>query len=165
VEAAYKRGELFNEFIPVPEALKNPDASTYGGENAAHYDSVRAANLEQYGYESWYEFNVANWGTKWDVGGEDANFLRTEPTKAILNFDTAWSPPDEAFAKMLDLGFRIKLYYWEPGMGFCGIWDNGVDESYDYNDMDLEEMEKTLPEDLDSEFNIVQNISEWQEED
>ena len=164
VESAYKRGELFNEFIPVPEALKNPDASTHGGENAAHYDSVRAANREQHGYDSWYDFCVENWGTKWDVGGEDADILRDEH-KVILSFDSAWAPPLDAFVKMLDLGFRIRAYYWEPGMGFCGIWDNGEDDYYDYNETSVDELEDLLPEDLDHEFNIVQSISEWQESD
>lgn len=163
-EAAYKRHELFEEFVPVPAALKNPATSTWGGDDAEEKDKLRAANVEQYGYESWYDYCVANWGTKWDVGGEDANVIRND-NLLILNFDSAWAPPIEAFAKMLDMGFRIRAFYWEPGMCFAGIWDNGEDDYYEYGGIDLGELEDMLPEDLDHEFNIVQSISEWQESD
>jgi hypothetical protein len=161
-ESAYKRHELLEEFIPVPPALKNPASSTWGGENSAENDKVRAENLEQYGYSSWYDYCVANWGTKWDVGGEYDTVIRNG-NMLILNFDSAWGPPLDAFAKLLDMGFRIRAFYWEPGMCFAGIWDNGHDDYYEYSSVDLDDLEKTLPEDLDHEFNIVQSISEWQE--
>jgi len=162
VEDAYKRHELFEEFIPVPASLKNPDAGTHGGPDAERYDAVRAANKEQHGYDSWYDFCVEQWGTKWDVGGEYDTVIRNG-NKLILSFDSAWAPPLEAFSKMLDLGFHIRAFYWEPGMCFAGIWDNGHDDYYEYSGIDLDDLEKTLPEDLDHEFNIVQSISEWQE--
>jgi hypothetical protein len=162
VEDAYKRHELFEEFIPVPAALKNPASSTYGGENAEEQNKVRAENLEKYGYDSWYDFCVEQWGTKWDVGGEYDGVIRNG-NKIILGFDSAWAPPLEAFEKMMEFGFRIKAYYWEPGMCFAGIWDNGSPQYYEYSELSVNEIEGYLPEDLDHEFNIVQSISEWEE--
>jgi hypothetical protein len=168
-EAAYKEGRFLDEFVPIPEDLKNPKSSIYGGPEAVDYDAVRAENLKEHGYKNWYDFCVDNWGTKWDVGGDDANILRSDKM-LILNFDSAWGPPLGALNTMLDMGFRIKAYYWEPGMTFAGVWNNGEDDFYDYGECykdgkcDVDQLEDLLPEELDHEFNIVQSISDWQEE-
>jgi hypothetical protein len=47
----------------------------------------------------WYDWNVRNWGTKWDVGvGDDNEYSDTElydesETSLAYKFNTAWSPP------------------------------------------------------------------------
>jgi hypothetical protein len=48
---------------------------------------------------TWYDWNVRNWGTKWDVGvGDDNEYPETElmeesDTYLAYRFNTAWSPP------------------------------------------------------------------------
>ncbi len=51
-------------------------------------------NIKQYGYVTWYEWSINNWGTKWDVY-ED--FKCNERT---MIFETAWSIPEPIFKKL-----------------------------------------------------------------
>lgn len=160
---AYKAGRLCDEFIPIPEELRNPDTGSYGGEDADAKDALREQLTEKYGYAGWYEFCINEWGTKWDIGGADEHFLQTDTNTVILGFDSAWAPPVGLFQKLFELGYEVRAFYWEAGMCFAGIWENGNDDYYEYSNLDVNGIEELLPEDLDYEFNIVQNISEWQE--
>jgi hypothetical protein len=109
--------------------------------------------------ENWYNWNVSNWGTKWDVEPiitEDTGFTIT------LSFDSAWAPPIEFCNKLVELGFNVLAYYNEEGMCFAGIFDNGSDDYYEYSDMNSAEVSDTLPSDLDEMFGISQNMAEWE---
>ena len=153
--AAMIRGEFLHEFIPVPKELS--DAVANGQTNEALQ--------EKYGYSSWYDFCVANWGTKWDVGGSDyGNPTVTEDGKMIAGFDSAWAPPITAMERLTDLGFTVKLYYYEPGMAFAGIWEDGNDDYYEYGSMSSDEVAATLPAELDDMFCISDSMAEWEEE-
>ena len=79
----------------------------------------------------WYDFNVANYGTKWDDMEIDDVAGDEEQLRVI--FMSAWSPPSE-FIENIYKKFpklRFKLKYDEPGMGFFGITTAGDGE---YND-------------------------------
>ena len=73
------------------------------------------------GDSDWYNWNVANWGTKWDISDvyidNDA-----EEDSIIFSFCTAWSPPVEAFHTWAATDGRVQfnLEYWEPGCGYVG---------------------------------------------
>ena len=64
----------------------------------------------QFKTNDWYSWNVRNWGTKWDVGvSSDDEYPDTYvegPTEngenlvVYYNFNTAWSPPFPAIAKL-----------------------------------------------------------------
>ena len=80
--------------------------------------------------ENWYEWQCANWGTKWKGG---IYFVEhAQPDALTINFNSAWSPPEawveKASRHYPDLHFH--LLYEEPGMDFGGyfIADNGVTE-------------------------------------
>lgn len=107
-EAAYNRGETCNEFIPVPEDIG----------------------------EGWYDFCVSNWGTKWDFGGADNLGLGATRVgnQVSCTFDSAWAPPVGLYEKLVELGYSVEATYFEPGMAFCGIWDNGDDLYTEYSD-------------------------------
>lgn len=62
-------------------------------------------NLRRYGCVDWYEWNIANWGTKWDAY-EDV----MEEDGTYIQFETAWSTPD-AFLKKLAEHIDFKLVY------------------------------------------------------
>jgi len=61
--------------------------------------------------EGWYDWNIRNWGTKWEARGaldqedEDGKYLR-------YKFDTAWSPAEPAFQAIVsqhpELWFGIR---------------------------------------------------------
>ena len=55
-------------------------------------------NLLQYGVPTWYEWNIQNWGTKWNAYGyeEGADYSQSKE----LRFDTAWSAPHPILKKL-----------------------------------------------------------------
>lgn len=110
-----------------------------------------------------YDWCVANWGTKWDVGG-DFGHTRLNPNTLKLSFDSAWAPPLEAYQKLEELGFRVEAMYYEPGMCFCGTYVDGSDDYYEYNEMTAEEASNTLPVELDEEFGISDQMAEYEQE-
>jgi hypothetical protein len=78
----------------------------------------------------------------------------------ILSFDSAWSPPVTAYEKLLDMGFRIYATYYESGMCFCGIWDNGDDIYFEYGSMSAAEARDEIPVELDEAYGISEYLDE-----
>ena len=69
--------------------------------------------------DRWYNWRVANWGTKWDC--YDLSIDEDEQ-ELNLQFNTAWSPPEE-ICHALKEKFEdadIQWFYDEPGMEFAG---------------------------------------------
>lgn len=162
---AFDRGEFLNEFIPVPESLQIV-AGRVGDSTDPKQIELEAqekSNREQFGYATWYDFCVGEWGTKWDVGGEGQGDIGPNGTTFTASFDSAWAPPVNAYEKLLDLGFAVRAYYYEGGMGFAGVWDNGDDDFYDELG-DSQAVEDTLPKELDEMFCISESMREWEEE-
>ena len=118
-ERAYNAGKACNEFIPVPED---------------YYDNGK-----------WYDFCVNNWGTKWDIGAdigtdrEEWHGLKATRVgnQVSTTFDSAWAPPVGLYNKLVELGYNVKASYFESGMAFCGIWDNGEDHYIEYTSKDM----------------------------
>jgi hypothetical protein len=117
---AYKRGELMEHYMPTPKDPEDPTKLLGEG---------KPVTLD--GSEDWYSWRVNNWGTKWDIGGEDAFVARYEFNEVVLSFDSAWSPPIAFYEFMKGQGFDIRASYFEPGIGFCGDWIDGMDNYYE----------------------------------
>jgi len=115
-----------------------------------------------------YNKSVQEWGTKWDVEFENPDFQQLDDNDWSLTgyFQSAWSPPIEAYAKWLEENEDCELYatYYEPGVGFCGIWDNGSDEQYEIPTT-AKQAEEELPEELNDNFGIADNIRNFEEEE
>jgi hypothetical protein len=126
LERAYNEGKTCEEFLPVP---KNEDGAVFDG---------------------WYDWCVNNWGTKWDIGGAGNHGLDATRVgnQVSASFDSAWSPPVGLYEKLLELGYNVKATYWEPGMAYCGIWDNGYDNYIEYTDHGM------IPVALWNEYNM-----------
>jgi len=157
---AFNKGALLQEFIPCPEELRETVAQ-FGA------NDQEKENLKKFGYASWYDWNIANWGTKWDIGadGQPAQDIGTDYGPGlILSFDSAWSPPLEAYAALMKQGFRIRAYYFEPGMCFVGKWDNGCDEYYEYSGTNSATVRELIGEELDDMFNISEDMAQWEDE-
>lgn len=124
-ERAYNEGKTCNEFLPVPEG---------------YYDDER-----------WYDWCVNNWGTKWDIGAKPEQYglkATRVGNQVSASFDSAWAPPIGLYDKLFELGYNVKATYWEPGMAYCGIWDNGYDNYIEYTDHGM------IPVALWNEFNM-----------
>jgi hypothetical protein len=165
---AFADGRLLDEFIPVPKSL-HIVAGRVGDDNDPKQIELEAqekANIEAHGYATWYDYCVNEWGTKWDVGGDDYNAPQQDsPNKITMSFDSAWAPPCAAMDKLMDLGFSVRLYYYEPGMCFAGIYDENGDDYYDLGGMSSDQVAEDLPSVLDEMFGISETIAEYEAEE
>lgn len=73
-----------NNLIPCPEELLKDDWQSD--------KAVAAANVAKYGYEGWYDWRIAKWGTKWEVS--QVQFSKTKG-EISYGFDSAWAPITE----------------------------------------------------------------------
>jgi hypothetical protein len=161
---ALERGEFLNEFIPVPKQLQIVAGCVGDPDEQAKLEADTARNLEELGYGNWYDFCVGEWGTKWDVGQEGSSDIHPDGRMLHTYFDSAWSPPVNAYEKLKDMGFTVGAMYYEPGMCYAGVWEDGVDEYYDLSNMGADDVEQALPADLDEAFGISECIREYEEE-
>jgi hypothetical protein len=128
--------------------------TNYSNPVFAFWNIVKPTNLEEYNKQSdhslpmaeqmlfkgdnWYDFNVRNWGTKWDVAvrdGEDypeTELMEEDETSLAYRFNTAWSPPLPAIealsAQYPDVEFNLS-YEEETGWGgeYLFIDGNGTE--------------------------------------
>lgn len=161
---AFNRQEFLNEFIPVPEELKIVAGRVSDEQEQKALEAQEAVNLAKYGYKNWYDFCVGSWSTKWDVGAEGYE-VEIEDGRLTLSFDSAWAPPIAAYEKLQEMGFEVRAYYYESGMCFAGVWEDGVDDFYDMSDCsDAQMVEDLLPTVLDEMFCISEGMREYEEE-
>ena len=183
---AINDGRFCDYMVPMPAELGVDELTlskpAYFGANADELQtadamyvmSARAAvNLEKYGYGGWYDFRTENWGTKWDVEVEaDCTLDVVDNTdvpygitvyRTEFHFDSAWNPPLGVYRALVEQGYHCRALYYEQGMQFAGIWDNGVRERYNLDTMTREEFHQRAPA-LDEHFNIGADM-EWNDDD
>lgn len=168
IKAAQASGDepgLLAEFFPCPEDLQIV-AGSVGAKGSPEQEALELQediNVKRYGFKNWYDWQVANWGTKWDIC-EASCTAADDGYAATLSFDTAWSPPIAAYEKLMELGFTIKAFYYEPGMCYAGVWEDGNDNFYEYGGMNSDAVAAEFPKELDEMFCISESMSEWEEE-
>lgn len=98
-------------------ALPTPDQTQFDG----------MENRDVFGEPNyWYNWNVANWGTKWDLD-EDTDLVSTDnengTSTAVYQFDTAWAPPEMWLHHVVSMypDLSLRLEFREDGMGFAGV--------------------------------------------
>lgn len=105
----------FNGILPQPKDL--------------FLGNLGEAERKEHGANNWYDWNVANWGTKW--GAYSVRYITGDANKIVLQFDTAWASPLPIFAKLEEQGFSVKGVYYGEMDGFEYIGDgNEVFEAY-----------------------------------
>ena len=62
------------------------------------------------------------------------------------------------------MGFRVEGMYYEPGMAFAGIWEDGNDEYYELGGMNSTQVASDIPSQLDECFMISESMREWEED-
>jgi len=173
VVKGYNQNKLLSEFIPVPLELREGAMNTSelmkirNWEYKKELDKVREElNKKYFGYKDWYDYCVSEWGTKWDIGRDTAPTLLIKDIKnktITFSFDSAWSFPSGAYEKLVDMGFSITAYYFEGGMGFCGMWENGSDDYYSIEG-NSEWVLDNIPPSINQHFGISENMAEWETE-
>jgi len=161
---AFADAKLLAEFCPVPESLHIVAGSVGDPDEQKKLLEATEKNIEVHGYGNWYDYCVNEWGTKWDVGGEGDQTQVHSPNHISMNFDSAWAPPIAAMEKFQDLGFKVKLIYWESGMCFAGLYDENGDDYIDYSNMSAAELAEEINPEVDECMCIVENLQMWEEE-
>jgi hypothetical protein len=115
----------------------------------------------------WYAWRIENWGTKWEVSAEVVSHSVSDGW-INLAFDSAWSPPLEAFyfweAQSPETrNFNIRYVEW--GSDTCGEADSrGINETY-YIPATAADVKEMIPIDIDEEFGISDNVAQWESEE
>lgn len=130
----------FNKIIQMPEEL---NVISSFGNIEDELKSVYEHNIKNYGFKTWYEWCVHNWGTKW-------NSYNCTLDKKYIAFDTAWSPPIPVIVQLSALTQKtFILEYYEAGMDFAGSMtaSNGIiveDDFYENSDLAPKKLKKSL---------------------
>jgi Ferredoxin-like domain in Api92-like protein len=99
----------FMNILPPPEDKLDEYHAVHG-----YADGKKSGDTEY----NWYNFNVREWGTKWDA--RDVELLDDDETYLHYKFDTAWSPPTEVIAKLAEQNPNLDItleYREEQGWG------------------------------------------------
>ena len=163
---------LLNALRPQPENIFQGNVGTAEREQCA-----------EQGIPNWYDWNVSNWSTKWDVSLEgleyeedtDGNFDNGTgiPYARITGwFDSAWSPPTNAVAYFCETNpdVRVTLDYYEPGMCFVGrmIADNGEveeDDCVDYGGATSKTVRGIVGREMCEMWNLEEELASYEEDE
>lgn len=160
-----------DQWNPDTQQMEKQD-TIYTNPVFAFWNIIKPTNLEAYNGEQpkfdpdkpiafdsdhWYDWNVRNWGTKWDVGvRDDDKYPDTELTDESSDslgyrFNTAWSPPlpvvGEISVQYPNLTFSLS-YEEETGWGGEIIFINGNGaeiESYGWKCRECDHIEDESP--------------------
>lgn len=168
----------FGKLFPIPDPLKTVILGFLKGkdckwrnitdsEGNVTQQVLSAEELEElkdkYKATNWYDWNISNWGTKWDI--EPVELEGDFEKEVYCHFDTAWAPPVE-FITHIGKQFpelTFTLYFAEGGVGFWGtssvsgdmvetiknetFWKNEIDgDAEDYTTNCVEELQEFLNE-------------------
>ena len=121
--------------------------------------------IAKYGCADWYNWSVRNWGTKWnayDVGEWEVIDVDENTVKAVICYETAWSPATELWLTVSQDYPTLEFFheFADEGGGFLAnetIANGSVinEESFDWtSDEGIELREKLgryYPEDEDED--------------
>lgn len=164
IQRALNAKGLLMEFLPTPQDLLDTVSGFPGEDQREAHEAQMKRNIELYGYKDWYDWNVANWGTKWDISLEESELV--DANTIIAWFDSAWSPPTSAYERLCAMGFEIKAYYDECGMAFCGKWEGNeedfYDDYYEYGSETSETVREAVGAELDDVWGLSERMAEWE---
>lgn len=128
ITANQKNNEAsLNQLYPTPEELANTDSASGGTQEQQDARNKKyEENLAKHGFKDWYEWNNANWGTKW--GACDVDFYGSVDKTNYgfmtqLSFNSAWSPAVGLIREISRLFPKLifSLSYTEESDAFAGV--------------------------------------------
>ncbi len=141
----------FEKIIPMPENIFRGNLG------------LRERKL--YGKNNWYDWSVANWGTKWNAYGFDSNIDYSKEKE--IRFLSAWSAPHPVIARLAEMFPSVKFEHkWadeDIGMN-CGrrVYYDGerIEEYYPESEKDrLEFAARVMDVDLELDYSLYLNAS------
>jgi len=72
--------------------------------------------------DRWYDWNINNWGTKWN--SYDCTLLEEESDYLVYEFYTAWSPPEPVIDALRNKfpEVHVSAFFDEPAMEIGGYY-------------------------------------------
>lgn len=126
-----ERGFHLAKLVPCPKELRDTTSGFFADEDKQKaLEEQQKRNIEKYGYADWYDWEYANWGTKWGdcethmtservVKADDDQYSNCE-----FVFDSAWGTPVELIIRISTLYPELwfGVTYEETGMMFAGYY-------------------------------------------
>lgn len=163
IKEIYEQHKKTGTFL---EILYPPPENMIRGNLSSEMEKVS----RETGVPNWFDWQSENWGTKWDITGDDLRYEELDDDWARISghFLTAWSPPIKAYDEFLknNKDCCLEAKYFEPGCCFAGEYENGEDEYYDYGSGTKGEIaEFGMPKQLIDEFGILDYYDSSSEEE
>ena len=130
MEWVFNTDEPFNQILPMPDDILRDNLTM---------EQRKASNGR-----NWYDWSIANWGTKWDA--YEVRTQRIADNTLYVMLETAWSPPIPVFRKLEEMGFKIEATFLDEGHMYIGRYADGVEELFD--------VDGEIPHSLRDEYDI-----------
>jgi hypothetical protein len=165
-------GGLCSFFHPCPQDLLDTVAGYMSGEEGEKLKLQEEANLEKHGSKNWYDWQISNWGTKWDPSVMNDSFTYDDDCFECF-FDSAWNPPIEFYNKLVEEGYKVTATYNEGGCDYIGWYDDGDDnclswseirDEYEEQFTQLQDSPKPENEDSDERWEWNSMLTEFSQE-
>jgi len=104
IETIEKEAEKFEKMLKSGERypFDDVDYEKLGIHNFEDLGNVYINNVINYGYDTWYDWSIKNWGTKW-------NSRNTYVGDDYVEFETAWSCPVEVLMALSEKFSDVKI--------------------------------------------------------
>ena len=166
LESAAREGTFCNHLLPMPKVLEGTEA------NGSKRPKIRKLT----GANDWYDWRVANWGTKWDIDAYDGSIKTSQEllgkdngnAELSFGFDSAWAPPLNAIADYLEKNedVSMKLWYYEPGCDFGGVWEDFNDDCWELSTTPDSFLENDpVGREFNDYFGLLESREEFREDD
>jgi hypothetical protein len=109
---------------------------------------------------NWYEWNIANWGSKWDA--DVFHYERNDDRTITVHFASAWAPPIALIESLVEQDWQVEALYHEPGCAFVGRHIGGVDYYYEY-DITSRDSLTDVPTELIEWANLEDAFNDYEE--
>ena len=107
--------------LALSDAIKNATSPIKGEDIEAVIRAI--SNHQDCGHIYWYDWNIDNWGTKWNAYGQPKGGFSTKATS--FKFQTAWSHPEKMIKaiseKLPDVAFALEYADEDIGSN-CGTY-------------------------------------------
>jgi hypothetical protein len=160
----YEQFRILDNLLPTPEELSNTPKGSFGeSDKQKTMEEQNQANITKFGYKDWYDWNCANYGSKWS--DFDGVINLDSEGHLELAFMTAWSPIVQGvihISKQFPTTDFL-LTYEEGGMGFMGgvaVRDgellNSVEGEYPYMECDSDDDYEEMYERVETVMDLMQ---------
>ena len=155
--------------FPTPTELQIPSVFfRTDSDDPEHQELLKKyeANKAKYGHQDWYDWNIANWGTKWSPDLEESE-VEIDGDVLSLSYDTAWSPPTGLLRKISEIfpTLLITNSFDEEGMGFwgCEAFQAGKEiASHGMSDGEMPEVFAERRKDIEERWNSDDDDVKWE---